>query len=248
MESIFMTDRGKVRPHNEDSGGAFHSENGPLLAVVADGMGGHRAGDVASLMAVSLLKESWDSAAQVDNPGHAETLLESVFQKVNSAVFEYARDHSECEGMGTTMVGAVCTADFFTIASVGDSRGYIFNQNGFRQVTEDHSLVQELVKSGEITQEDAEHHPRKNVLTRAIGTEPAITADINTIGWDEGDALLLCSDGLSNKVTIEQMNKVLAEEGPLHSKAEKLIEMANDLGGEDNITLAIVRNTAPESR
>ncbi len=243
-----MTDRGRVRPHNEDSGGAFHKENGPLLAVVADGMGGHRAGDVASSMAVSLIKESWDAAAQAVSPDQAEMLLESVFKKVNGSVFEYARNHSECEGMGTTLVAAVCTADFITIASVGDSRGYIFNENGFRQVTEDHSLVQELVKSGEITQEDAEHHPRKNVLTKAIGTEPAIKADINTIGWDEGEALLLCSDGLSNKVTNEQMNEILGEEGPVKRKAEKLIEMANDLGGEDNITLAIVKNSAAGSR
>ena len=127
-----------------------------------------------------------------------------------------------------------------TIANIGDSRCYLLNETGFNQVTEDHSLVNELVRTGQISREDAEHHPRKNVLLRALGTEKTVDMDIKTIIFEEGDILLLCSDGLSNKVNEKELSAILTNEDPLEQKASTLISLANENGGEDNITLAIV--------
>lgn len=142
--------------------------------------------------------------------------------------------------MGTTIVSAICTDQFATIGHIGDSRCYLFNQHGFQQITEDHSLVNELVKTGQISKEDAEHHPRKNVLLRALGTEKDVKLDIKTISVDEHDQLLLCSDGLSNKLSEQAMLDILTSDRSLEEKAQTLIHLANEHGGEDNITLAIV--------
>ncbi|MDP4162048.1 MAG: protein phosphatase, partial [Bacillota bacterium] len=149
-----------------------------------------------------------------------------------------------CDGMGTTIVAAICTDGFATIANIGDSRGYLMNEMGFKQLTEDHSLVNELVRSGQISREDAEHHPRKNVLLRALGTEQSVEMDIRTVMFESGDICLLCSDGLSNKVNETEMNQILADDQTLEQKALSFISLANENGGEDNITLAIVEYLA----
>lgn len=240
MNAVFKTDRGKVRQHNEDNGGVFLNQQGHLLAIVADGMGGHRAGDVASEMTLNLLREFWEKSNPIENPEQADAWLKEHIEKANALLFSHSKENSECEGMGTTVVAAIVTDLYVTVANIGDSRGYIFNDLGLQQLTEDHSLVNELVRSGQISKEDAEHHPRKNVLLRALGTEEKVTMDIRTISFEQGDMLLLCSDGLSNKVLAEELESVLKEETPLEERAEKLIRLANDYGGEDNITLAVV--------
>jgi PPM family protein phosphatase len=241
MESVFKTDIGKVRQHNEDSGGIFISKRGDRLAIVADGMGGHNAGDVASEMTVNLFKESWENTEEMKSPEQAESWLRDKISDINQSVYLHAKNHKECEGMGTTVVAAICTDTFTTIANIGDSRCYILNESGFKQLTDDHTLVNELVKTGQITKEDAEHHPRKNLILKALGTEESIRADFLTIIHDEGDYLLLCSDGLSNKVSEQSMQKVLLNEMSLSDKAGTLIEMANQNGGEDNITLIVIQ-------
>jgi PPM family protein phosphatase len=240
LKAVFMTDQGKVRQHNEDSGGIFVNKDGNRLAIVADGMGGHRAGDVASEMTISQLKMDWESSNGITTAGEAENWLKEQITKVNSLLFTHAMNHLECDGMGTTVVAAISTNRFVTIANIGDSRCYLLNETGFKQVTEDHSLVNELVRTGQISREDAEHHPRKNVLLRALGTEKAVEMDIKTIIFEEGDILLLCSDGLSNKVNEKEMVEILTNEESLEQKAGTLISLANDNGGEDNITLVIV--------
>lgn len=240
MRAIFRTDIGQIREHNEDNGGVFVNESGQYFAVVADGMGGHRAGDVASAMAVAHLQEQWEQAPCVSSPAEAEQWLKVQIAAANERLFRYALSHPECQGMGTTVVGAICAGPFATIAHIGDSRCYLLNQNGIQQLTDDHSLVNELVKSGQISKEDAEHHPRKNVLLRALGTEPAVKVDIKTVSIDDGDMLLLCSDGLSNKVPEVDIVQILTGAGALEEKAQALIELANGRGGEDNISLAVV--------
>jgi serine/threonine protein phosphatase PrpC len=240
MKAVFKTDKGKVRLHNEDAGGIFVNKDGSLLAIVADGMGGHRAGDVASEMSVSHLKKEWETTEKILTADTAEKWLQEEITAVNNILLEHAANNSECDGMGTTIVAAITTDRFATIANIGDSRCYILNESGFKQITEDHSLVNELVRSGQISKEDAEHHPRKNVLLRALGTEKKVEMDIKTIIFEEGDILLLCSDGLSNKVSENEMVKILLNEEPLEEKAQTLILLANENGGEDNITLGIV--------
>jgi serine/threonine protein phosphatase PrpC len=241
MKAVFQTDVGKLRPHNEDNGGIFVNKDGDYLAIVADGMGGHRAGDVASEMTITQLKTFWEQTEHISSPEVAEKWLKEHVMKVNELLFQHSLSNDECQGMGTTLVTAICTKQFVTIGHIGDSRCYLLNVNGFQQMTEDHSLVNELVKTGQISKEDAEHHPRKNVLLRALGTEKTIQLDVKTVTVEEGDVLLLCSDGLSNKVSEQTMVDVLTSEQPLEAKAQTLINLANEYGGEDNITLAIVQ-------
>lgn len=240
VKAVFMTDKGRVRPNNEDSGGVFVNKDGHRLAIVADGMGGHRAGDVASTMTVSTLQELWEEAEGITTAEAAEEWLRTNILAVNEKLYDHAKENTECDGMGTTIEAVIVTSLFTTIAHVGDSRSYIFNMDGFKQLTEDHTLVNELVRTGQITEEDAEHHPRKNVILRALGTEMDVKIDIKTIMFEEEDYLLLCSDGLSNKVSAEEMVRVLQNEEPLKEKAITLVGMANDNGGEDNITLCLL--------
>jgi PPM family protein phosphatase len=240
VKAIFKTDKGRVRQNNEDNGGVFLNQGGQRLAVVADGMGGHRAGDVASEMTVSSLQKMWEKTEAIKTADEAEDWLRTQILKVNEQLFAHAKANSECDGMGTTIEAIIVTDLFSTVAHVGDSRSYILNPSGFQQLTEDHTLVNELVRTGQITEEDAEHHPRKNVILRALGTEEDVKIDIKTIMFEEDDFLLLCSDGLSNKVTDNEMAAVLQNGETLEKQATTLINMANENGGEDNITLVIV--------
>ncbi|PLS16843.1 protein phosphatase [Bacillus sp. M6-12] len=240
MKAIFKSDRGKVRQHNEDNGGIFIGSKGVRLAIVADGMGGHRAGDVASAMTVKELQDRWAETGPIETPDDAEMWLRDNIVHVNKLLFNHSANNTECNGMGTTIVAAICTDRFATVANIGDSRCYLYNESGFKQITEDHSLVNELVRSGQISKEDAENHPRKNVLLRALGTETNVVMDTITIGFEEGDLLLLCSDGLSNKVSQSEMLDVITSGGNMEQKADQLVELANEHGGEDNITLVLV--------
>lgn len=248
MITVFKTDRGRIRQHNEDNGGVFINQDAHLLAIVADGMGGHRAGDVASSMTIQLFEELWSQTSKMETAQEAEQWLQTHVQMVNNKLFAHSQEHVECEGMGTTLVAVIVTPLFSTIAHIGDSRCYMLNENGFQQLTEDHSLVNELVRSGQISREDAEHHPRKNVLLRALGTEQEVKMDIRTIMFEEGDLLLLCSDGLSNKVPATELARILEAPISIDEKASELVDQANQAGGEDNITLVILHHTGEEIR
>ncbi|MCT8139778.1 Stp1/IreP family PP2C-type Ser/Thr phosphatase [Anaerobacillus sp. CMMVII] len=248
MKVAFKSDVGQVRSHNEDNGGFTHNKDGILLAVVADGMGGHQAGDVASKMTIELLSSKWQEAKGVTTPTSIELWLEQSITEINAHLFEHSLKHPQCQGMGTTLVAVVCTSQFVTYAHIGDSRAYLLNGNVFEQKTEDHTLVNELVRSGQITLLEAENHPRRNVILRALGTERTIKVDIKTIEWDEGSFILLCSDGLSNKIKDEEMFEVLKKDTSLEEKVVDLINDANERGGEDNISVALVFNSDQENR
>ncbi|KHE67618.1 Stp1/IreP family PP2C-type Ser/Thr phosphatase [Halobacillus sp. BBL2006] len=248
MNGYFLTDQGKVRNHNEDSGGVFKNDSGQILAVVADGMGGHRAGDVASELATSHLHKRWQEAEELKTPGQSEQWVRESIEAVNHKIKTYADEHDDCYGMGTTIVVAVCTSQFVTIAHIGDSRCYMANSYGFKQVTEDHSLVNELVRSGQITEEQAEHHPRKNVLLKALGTEYDISADIHTLGFEHENRILLCTDGLTNKVGDEELSELSEFAGDWAEFCQKFVELANERGGEDNITLAVVHYDSTDEK
>lgn len=237
-----MTDKGKVRQHNEDSGAVIRNKSGQRLAIVADGMGGHRAGDVASSLTVEQLVAKWNNIETIEKADDAETWLKSSILDVNRFVFDYQATHPECEGMGTTIIAAIATENFLTIAHVGDSRCYLYNEEGFKQITEDHSLVNELVRMGQITKEDAEHHPRKNVVLRALGTDTNLEIDIMTLIFEQDDQLLICSDGLSNKVSDQEMKDIIDSDYTLEQKATALIQQANVNGGEDNISVCLIEH------
>lgn len=242
MKTFFQTDTGKVRQHNEDNVGVFKNDSEIILAVVADGMGGHLAGEVASAMAINFLEAEWKNTSNFETPKEAEMWLRNIVAQLNTNLYIHSEQNIECKGMGTTLEAIICTPLYFTLAHIGDSRCYLKNSDHFKQITDDHTLVEELVKSGQISREDAEVHPRKNVITRALGTEETANIDIKTLTWEEDDLILLCSDGLSNKVSIEQINEKFNEEISIDLIGNELITLANDLGGEDNISLAIIKH------
>lgn len=247
METAFKTDCGKIRSHNEDSGGVFPKRSDLLLAVVADGMGGHRAGDVASALALDCMKSLWEKVDSLDSQEEARQWLSDAIKQTNTYVLSYAAENPECQGMGTTVVAALCSPDFLTIAHVGDSRGYLLTQHDFVQVTKDHSLVGELVRQGQISEKEAELHPRKHVLLQAVGTEQEVESEPETFAWNTENIVLLCSDGLTNNVSGEQLERVLRSDSKtLQEKADRLTELANSAGGDDNITLILVRLTVDQ--
>jgi PPM family protein phosphatase len=244
MQAIALTDQGQVRAYNEDSTSFLRNHLDEYLVIVADGMGGHQAGDVASALAVESLEKSWKDEKAGFRPGRAEAWLLHTIRKANETILAFSKEKPEYAGMGTTLVAAVCTNEFITIGHVGDSRAYLFGDRVLNQKTSDHSLVNELVKSGQLSEEEAEDHPRKNVLLRALGTDDDVKVDVHTFEWDEHEAALFCSDGLTNKVSDSDLEKVMNSEGSLKEKATELIRLANEAGGEDNITVAIIENSS----
>lgn len=242
MEKFFITDQGKVRQQNEDAGGFITNESEQLLSVIADGMGGHKAGDVASEIVRSFFFTEWAKIEKFDSPEEVEDWLDEKLREVNLKVYQYAQENQECQGMGTTVIVAVFLNNDIIIAHIGDSRCYLYTEE-LKQVTEDHSLVNELYRKGEISKSQADFHPRKNILTKALGTDVSIGPEIFTINWDPGERFLICTDGLSDKVSDNEIEIFLSKQEPLNKIGEDLVARANDLGGEDNITLALLENS-----
>ncbi|MEG7334180.1 protein-serine/threonine phosphatase PrpC [Bacillus subtilis] len=241
MLTALKSDTGKIRQHNEDDAGVFKGKDEFVLAVVADGMGGHLAGDVASKMAVKAMGEKWNEAEAIPvAPAECEKWLIEQILAVNSKIYDHAQAHEECQGMGTTIVCALFTGKTVSVAHIGDSRCYLLQEDHFFQVTEDHSLVNELVRTGEISREDAEHHPRKNVLTKALGTDLSVSIDTRSFDIEPGDKLLLCSDGLTNKVEGTELKDILQSDSAPQEKVNLLVDKANQNGGEDNITAVLL--------
>ncbi|MFC5712197.1 Stp1/IreP family PP2C-type Ser/Thr phosphatase [Thalassorhabdus alkalitolerans] len=246
MDWLFKTDVGRVRDHNEDNGGVYvNSHSDSVLGVVADGMGGHKSGDVASAIACKVLEDEWLAASSSFTEREAVTWLSSTITRVNEEIFKKSKEDMSCYGMGTTVVAAICTEEYVAVGHVGDSRAYLITDDSIHLKTDDHSLVNELVKNGQISEEEAENHPRKNVLLRALGTEAGITVEVSSFSWRQGELVFLCSDGLSNKVSDADLLRMMTKEGSLSDKGERLVHMANERGGEDNITIAAI--THPSS-
>lgn len=236
MKAYGLTDIGSKRNMNQDF--IFVSEkpigNLPNLCIVADGMGGHRAGDVASRNAVHTFVDSV-KASEESNPF---LILESAISSANEKIIELATSHEEYFGMGTTMVIMTTFDGMAYIANVGDSRLYLI-QEDILQITRDHSMVAEMIARGEISQKDARLHEKKNIITRAIGGEPEVIADFFEIEVGEDDIILMCSDGLSNMVEDEVILKIVKEEDKLDCAVHKLVNTANIEGGTDNISVIL---------
>ncbi|AVK62943.1 Stp1/IreP family PP2C-type Ser/Thr phosphatase [Lactobacillus sp. CBA3606] len=240
MDFAYRSDIGQQREENEDYVGVFKNTAGINFAIVADGIGGHQGGDVASEMAVSHMGYRFENTT-FSQPTDAVKWLANEVQDENQHIIDKAREFSDLNGMGTTMVAALLFDDEFLMANIGDSRGYLLRDGELRQLTEDHSLVNELVKRGEISAEEARQHPQKNIITRTLGISPDADIDTNLYKMQAGDQLLLCSDGLTNMVTDAQLMQVLqTTTQSATEKCETLVKMANTAGGLDNITALIV--------
>jgi protein phosphatase len=247
LEIVAKTDRGVARSHNED---AVLANNALGLVVLADGMGGYNAGEVASGMATAILgtaleKRFIERAPQTlesDGRFHAHAALADEIALTNTAIYEAAQNQSQYAGMGTTLVAGVFYDNRLTVAHIGDSRLYRLRGGDFQQVTCDHSLLQEQIDSGLITKEQARHSQNKNLVTRALGVDPAVEAEIHTHAVVPGDIYLLCSDGLNDMVEDDEIGMTV---GMLAANiglcAEQLIQMANDNGGRDNISVILVK-------
>lgn len=254
LEIVGKTDTGKVRERNEDSL-ALAPELG--LLVVADGMGGHNSGEVASGLAVETVltfaKDFLGSGRNALPEGADPALsararqLQHFIQKANTVIFEKSRAFKKDHGMGTTIVAALADDRSLTVAHVGDSRLYLLRNGRLERLTEDHSLVQDQVRHGLITPDQAEKSNLQNILTRALGTEANVKVDTADHPVLPGDVFMLCSDGLTKMVTEDQMAKVLGEDRPASEAVDTLISMANAAGGVDNVTVAVAK-AAPAAK
>jgi len=240
------TDVGKSRPINEDGYyiSDYSAEFDAIYAIVADGMGGHQAGEIASALALRLVSEAVNQGFRTDmTEKEVKDLLGRAVREANESVFKMSMTEVGCIGMGTTLTLCLVCGDKAVVAHVGDSRAYMLRGGRLHQITTDHSLVQELLKSGQITIEEAENHPQKNIITRALGTDSGVDIDLYEFIVFPGDCILLCTDGLSNLLTEDEIKNQLTvdTEAELSVKAEGLIELANRKGGYDNITAVILK-------
>ena len=237
MEYCYLTDPGKVRDHNEDSVTIVKNINDEILMAVADGMGGHRGGEIASSIAINIIARRFSEIPEIGDKESAISWIQNIVGEANKAIYKYTAEHPESEGMGTTVVLAILAKDFLLFGNIGDSSGYVIKNKKLHKITTDHTLVNLLVKSGELTLEEAKDHPRKNVLMRALGATQDVEMDVFDV-TDEVEGILLCSDGLTNMLTDEQITKVLNEDHTGEEKLQKLVIKSNNRGGTDNISIA----------
>lgn len=237
LKTFSLTDIGRKRAVNQDY--IFTSEKpvGGLksLFIVADGMGGHKAGDMASKLTVETMLTQIAGAGEE----REESILAQAIGEANTAIRKKAASDVRYEGMGTTVVAAAIDGNRMVVANVGDSRLYVVGRR-MRQVTRDHSLVEEMVRMGGLTHEGARNHPDKNIITRAVGAADTVEPDFFRVELSEGELVLLCTDGLTNMLDDEQIRMIVMEAGDLVEKTERLIAAANEAGGKDNISVILV--------
>lgn len=238
MKIFSMTDAGRRREMNQDYMFASDTAVGklPNLFIVADGMGGHKAGEYAAKTAV----ESIVDYIEHDDSGLAVAAIKKAIGEANKRILKESIIDIEKEGMGTTIVAATIKGEKLIAANVGDSRLYIINESGITQVTVDHSFVEEMIRSGRIARSEARNHPDKNKITRAVGVFPKVDVDFFEAKVAPGDTVLLCTDGLTNMVEDEEIKKIVLGQRDIVEKTQTLIEVANKNGGTDNITALLI--------
>ena len=244
LKTFSITNIGKKRKTNQDFVYTSEQQVGmlPNLFLVADGMGGHNAGDYASKMTVETIVEKISASAETER----RLILEEAILAANTRVRQEAKNHPELEGMGTTIVAAICEGGELFVANVGDSRLYVENKREIIQVTRDHSWVEEMVQRGGIPRAEARNNEHKNIITRAVGAEDTVQIDYFKITLEEDDTILMCTDGLTNMLEDEEIRMILESSRDIVEKAEKLVWAANERGGSDNISVILiepVRNT-----
>ena len=238
MKSFYLTDTGRIREHNEDSVTILKNISGEYLCVVADGMGGHRKGEVASALTVAHLGKRFTESASIGTKIDAVNWLSDNINEINKEILNYGEENENSKGLGTTVVAAIVTKDFLIFANIGDSSGYVIKNNKLHKVTKPHTLVNLLVDAGDLTPEQAANHPKKNVLMKALGAVEKREPDIFDVD-NESNAVFLCSDGLTGMLSDEQIEKVLLDSDlTVEEKVVKLIKKCNARGGNDNISVA----------
>ena len=241
LKTFSITDIGRKRNINQDY--IYTSEepvgNLPNVFIVADGMGGHNAGDYASKVTVETMLAEMQSSFE-KNP---TLIFRRAIEEANEVIRRRADEDKKLEGMGTTVVVASCMGRFLQVANVGDSRLYVVNRE-IRQITRDHSLVEEMIRMGGLDRADARNHPDKNIITRAVGAEDHVEPDFFTVELREGDTVLMCSDGLTNMLEDEEIRMIISGARDLVEKAERLVEAANANGGRDNISVILIEPCA----
>ena len=245
MEYFYMTDPGKVREQNEDSVIIVKNESNEYLLAVADGMGGHCGGEIASSIAIAHLGKRFKEISSIGNKEDAINWLKEVVSEANFAIYKHTANNPENAGMGTTLVCSILTNDYLLFGNIGDSSGYVLKNKKFHKITTDHTLVNLLVRSGELTEAEAKDHPRKNVLMRALGANVSVEMDIFDVETDVS-AILLCSDGLTNMITNDEIVSILSQDKNLDDKNNELVTLANERGGLDNITIALIHAESEE--
>ncbi len=243
IRSYALTDIGQKRQLNQDY--IYRSEtpvgNLPNVFIVADGMGGHNAGDYASRLAVETVVEEIGASFEKN----AVKILNNAIRRANEQLRKRAREDKALSGMGTTIVAATCIGRYLEVANVGDSRLYVISDE-IRQITQDHSLVEEMVRMGGLDKETARNHPDKNIITRAVGARRDVEVDFFNVELQTGDLVLLCSDGLTNMVDDEMICRILKGDGNLEDRVEELMKTANQNGGKDNISVIVIELLADE--
>ncbi len=238
MKTFYLTDTGRVRTHNEDSVTILKNASNEYLMVVCDGMGGHRKGEVASSMAIAALGTRFNKISSIGSKLDAVNWLNDSVSEINKNILEYAESNPDSTGMGTTLVVALLTREYLIFGNIGDSSGFVLKNSKLHKVTKDHTLVNLLVQAGNLTEEEAKFHPKKNVLMKALGAAEKCELDIFDVDTTV-DSILLCSDGLTNMLTNDQIEKVLNDpELEIEEKVSKLIRKCNARGGTDNISVA----------
>ena len=241
LKTFSITDIGRMRAVNQDY--MYTSEkpvgNLPNLFLVADGMGGHKAGDYASRYAVEIISGMVGRTAE-KNPAD---ILKTAIEAANEHIYSKAKEDVSLEGMGTTLVAATCLGKHLQVADVGDSRLYLVGDE-IRQITQDHSLVAEMVRLGNLDEELAKNHPKKNIITRAIGADEKVEIDFFSVELKAGEAILMCTDGLTNMLEDEEIRMIIKGQRDIVEKVEALVEEANKRGGMDNITVVLIEPKA----
>lgn len=244
MNFTVESDVGLKRKVNEDRVAFCTRPDQFKLAILADGMGGHNAGDVASEMAIIAMQNLFQQAndTQLSSIENRKEWLRDAVSHINYEIYRYSLSNEGCQGMGTTLIAVIIDGLDCVISHVGDSRVYHFTNEEVTLITRDHSYVNILVENGEISEEEAQHHPKKNFILKALGTESSIQPDFYELTLKPDSYLLVCSDGLSNKLSTTEMAAIITLPMTLKEKGQKLVQLANDSGGEDNISLILMAN------
>lgn len=238
MKTFYLTDKGRVRDHNEDSVTIITNSSNETLLAIADGMGGHKAGEVASNIAIKYLEDTFLTKNASLSKEEAIEYLQTAAAKINVSLFNYSEQFPESKGLGTTLVMALVTKEYILMGNIGDSAGYVLKNDKLYKVTEDHTLVDLLVQSGALKKEDEYYRSNKNILMKVLGASTEVNIDVFDVDTKDLKGIFLCSDGLTNMVTKDQINQVLINDESIEEQVIRLIRKSNNRGGKDNISIA----------